>query len=236
MKQNLITSCVVLFALLGLLSSPVYADRGDRRDNHHRDRHDRGGLHKPPAADMRMDKRYSHNRYYPRPGRIIKRLPERRHPIRYRDRNYFYLGGVWYLPSGPRFSVVMPPIGIVVPILPPFYTTLWFGGVPYYYANDVYYTWRADLNGYQVVAPPEEKTPSQPAYLADELFVYPKQGQSKQQQADDRYACHQWAVEQTEYDPTQPPEGFSVEALSKKREDYQRATKTCLEGKGYSVR
>jgi hypothetical protein len=185
---------------------------------------------------MRIDKRYNHNRYYPRPGRVFDRLPERRPPIRFHDRDYFYLGGVWYLPSGPRFSVVMPPIGIVVPILPPFYTTLWFGGVPYYYANDVYYTWRPDLNGYQVVDPPEEKTSSQTTYLADELFVYPKQGQSKQQQADDRYACHRWAVDQTEYDPTQPPEGISAALLSQKRENYRRATKTCLEGKGYSVR
>jgi hypothetical protein len=183
-----------------------------------------------------MDKRYNHNRYYPPPGRVFNTLPERRRPIRYHDRDYFYIGGVWYLPSGLSFSVVVPPIGIVVPILPPFYTTLWFGGVPYYYANDVYYTWRPDLNGYQVVAPPEESTPSQPTYLADELIIYPKQGQSKEQQADDRYACHRWAVDQTQYDPTHPPEGLSVQVLSEKRENYRRATQTCLEGKGYSVR
>jgi hypothetical protein len=104
MKRNLITSCVVLCALAGLLFSPVYADRGDRRDNH-RDRHDRSGLQKPPVAKMRIDKRYNHNRYYPRPGRIFDRLPKRRPPIRFHDRDYFYLGGVWYRPSGPRFSV-----------------------------------------------------------------------------------------------------------------------------------
>jgi hypothetical protein len=235
MKRNVITSCVVLFALLGLLSSTVYADRHDRRDDH-RDRHDRRIQKSPPAVGTRLDKRYDHNRSYPRPGVFINRLPERRRPIRYHDRDYFYIGGTWYLPSGPRFSVVVPPIGIVVPILPPFYTTLWFGGVPYYYANDTYYLWRPDLNGYQVTAPPEQTAPSQSTYLADELIIYPKQDQSKQQQADDRYACHRWAAEQTHYDPTQPPEGLTVNVLSEKREDYRRAMKACLEGKGYSVR
>ena len=29
-----------------------------------------------------------------------------------------------------------------VQVLPPFYTTVWFGGLPYYYANDTYYAWR----------------------------------------------------------------------------------------------
>lgn len=235
MKRYWITCGVIMVALFGLLSSPVYADRDNYRDNRG-DRHDRRVMPVPPAPGMRLDNRYNHNRYYPQPGRVFNSLPERRRPIRYHDRDYFYISGVWYLSSGVSFSVVVPPIGIVVPILPPFYTTLWFGGVPYYYANDIYYTWRPDLNGYQVVAPPEEQTPSEPTYLADELFIYPKQGQSEQQQADDRYACHRWAVDQSQYDPTQPPEGLSVKVLSEKREDYRRATKACLEGKGYSVR
>ncbi len=233
MKPMLIKSCVLLFTLLAMLGSTVYADRGDRRD---RDRHERRDVQKHSKRDMRMDDRYRHNHYYPRKGRFVPSLPHRRHPIRHRHKDYFYFGGVWYLPSGVGFSVVMPPIGIVVPILPSFYTTIWFGGIPYYYANDAYYSWRPDLNGYQVVAPPVEQTESEPTYLADEIFIYPKQGQSEQQQADDRYACHRWAVEQTGYDPTQPPEGLSVNALSRQRADYQRAMKTCLEGKGYSVR
>jgi hypothetical protein len=229
-KRNWLTTTVVLFTLLGLVSSIAYADR-DRRDRH--DRRERV-IH--PAPGMRLDNRYDHHRYYPKPGLFVNRLPERHHPIRFHDRDYYYFGGVWYLPSGVRFSVVVPPIGIVVPILPPYYTTLWFGGVPYYYANDTYYRWRPDLNGYQVTAPPEEDTPSQPTYLADELYIYPKKGQSKEQQADDRFTCHQWAVGQSHYDPTQPPEGLTVDALSQRREDYRRATISCLEGKGYSVR
>jgi hypothetical protein len=38
--------------------------------------------------------------------------------------------------------------------LPPFYSTVWFGGVPYYYADDTYYSWDAGHQQYEVVEPP----------------------------------------------------------------------------------
>jgi hypothetical protein len=86
-----------------------------------------------------------------------------------------------------------------------------------------------------VTEPPADET-KDPVPLSDQLFIYPKKGQSEQQQADDRYACHRWGVEQTSYDPTKPADGKTVEELNRKREDYQRAMKACLEGRGYSVR
>ncbi len=230
MKNIYAISAVLLVSLMVGVCSSVYADRDDH------DRRDRGDRHEKSHPDYRWDDRYQHNRRYPRDGYIIKSLPERRHPIRFHDRDYFYFGGVWYLPSGPSFVVVRPPIGIVVPILPPFYTTVWLYGNAYYYANDVYYVWRPDLNGYQVTAPPAAESQPEPPYMADELFIYPKQGQSEQQQADDRYACHRWGVDQSSYDPTQPPSNLPVNELSRLREDYNRAMKACLEGRGYSVR
>jgi hypothetical protein len=42
-----------------------------------------------------------------------------------------------------------------VPTLPPYYTTLWWSGTSYYYANETYYMSDAARNGYQVVAPPD---------------------------------------------------------------------------------
>ncbi len=42
------------------------------------------------------------------------------------------------------------------------------------------------------------------ASLAQE-FLYPKKGQSAEQQSTDKYECHQWAVEQTGFDPMNPP-------------------------------
>jgi hypothetical protein len=68
------------------------------------------------------------------------------------------------------------------------------------------------------------------------MFIYPRQGQSEQQQADDRYACHRWAAEQTGFDPTQTPGGSSGTPGGEKRADYQRAMGACLDGRGYTVK
>jgi hypothetical protein len=67
----------------------------------------------------------------------------------YHNTRYHFQGGVWYRPEGRRFLVVAPPIGLFIPFLPPFYSTIWFGGIPYYYANEVYYT--QTVGGYAVV-------------------------------------------------------------------------------------
>lgn len=36
-------------------------------------------------------------------------------------------------------------------------------------------------------------------------YVYPAKGQSPQQQKNDEAACHQWAVQQSGFDPARPP-------------------------------
>jgi len=40
--------------------------------------------------------------------------------------------------------------------------------------------------------------------FAQQVFAYPKAGQSQQQQAQDRLECHNWAVGQTGYNPQAP--------------------------------
>ena len=65
---------------------------------------------------------------------------------------------------------------------------------------------------------------------AQDLYIYPAQGQSEQQQADDRYECHRWAVSETDYDP------IDDEYDADLREDYLRALTACLTGRGYTVR
>ena len=224
---NLKNLLIVLMMSLGMLATGAYADR-DRRGDHDDD-------HKKYPKDYRHDKRYHHDRYYPKSGVSIKILPSYHYSVRYHDTHFYFSAGIWYRPSGGTYVVVRPPIGIVVPVLPPYYTTVWFYGVPYYYANEIYYVWRPDLNGYMVSEAPAE-TAQDAVPLSDQLFIYPKQGQSEQKQADDRYACHRWGVEQTGYDPTRPSEGKTMEELNRKREDYQRAMRACLEGRGYSVR
>jgi outer membrane lipoprotein SlyB len=41
-----------------------------------------------------------------------------------------------------------------------------------------------------------------PAAVGQQLFVYPANGQSDEQLANDRYECHRWAVKETNFDPT----------------------------------
>jgi hypothetical protein len=40
---------------------------------------------------------------------------------------------------------------------------------------------------------------------AQETFFYPSQGQSPEQQSEDQGECHVWAVQQTGFDPANPP-------------------------------
>ncbi|MCZ6893403.1 MAG: glycine zipper family protein [Gammaproteobacteria bacterium] len=42
------------------------------------------------------------------------------------------------------------------------------------------------------------------------LFVYPQRGQGVEQQAQDEFECHRWAVQQTSYDPTGRGTGAST--------------------------
>ncbi|MDD5100797.1 MAG: hypothetical protein PHP66_07590 [Syntrophales bacterium] len=178
------------------------------------------------------DSRYHHNRDYPARGHVIRSLPRDHRVIIHGGTRYYFSGGAWYRPRGSLFTVVVPPIGLFVPFLPPFYSTIWVGGVPYYYANEIYYAHQG--NGYVIVDPPREEVSEAPP-SSDQMFIYPRQGQSEQQQADDRYTCHRWAIEQTGFDPTQPygsPESSQIE----KRADYQRAMSACLDGRGYTVK
>jgi hypothetical protein len=124
-------------------------------------------------------------------------------------------------------------LGLYFASLPLYYQTYWWNGVPYYYADNTYYTYDPNVKQYETVAPPEGLQ-SQGAPAAGggsgELIAYPKNGQTADQQSTDKYECHKWAVGQTGYDPT-----TGSAAPAAKRPDYMRAQAACLEGRGYSV-
>lgn len=187
-----------------------------------------------PRERQFQDSRYHHDRSYPARGQMFRELPRDRRMVLHGGSRYYFSGGVWYRPQGSRFAVIVPPVGLFVPFLPPYYSTIWLRGVPYYYANDIYYANRGD--GYVVVDPPREEVSQTPPPV-EQMFIYPRQGQTEQQQTDDRYACHRWAVSQTGFDPTQPQPGGATEAQKvEKRADYQRAWGVCLDGRGYTVK
>ena len=148
----------------------------------------------------------------------------------YWPRAYYGYGYSWFLP-----------------VLPLAYATYWYGGIPYYYANDVYYTWNPDYSGYTATDPPPVAgstsadaagSAAPPADAAGagaaapgaamdpgagagaQIFMYPKNGQSQEQQSSDKRECQQWAAGQ---------------AGASNSEDYRRAMMACVEGRGYSA-
>lgn len=185
-----------------------------------------------------LDNRYNHGHYYPTVGASVRVLPDGYRPYFHGGRPYYFYGGVWYAPGGPGFYVVRPPVGLVISVLPPYYTTVWLGGMPYYYANDVYYTWDPAQNGYVVQNPPADADqPSAPPPGAQQdLIIYPKNGQTSEQQAADRYECHNWARSQTGFDPTQPGGGVPSPNYERSHGNYDRAMSACLTGRGYEVK
>ncbi len=201
----------------------------------------RGGFEHPRPGFDHMDARFGHNYYYPARGYYFHDIPRERVVV---SGGYYYSGGVWYAHRGPGFVVVGPPVGVFVPVLPAYYTTVWFGGVPYYYANDTYYQWVPEQNQYAVVAPPGDESVAQTAppqsaqqsTSGEDLFIYPKNGQTEEQQANDKYECHKWAHDQSGFDPTQSGGGVPAEQNASARAAYNRAMGACLEGRGYTVK
>jgi len=125
-------------------------------------------------------------------------------------------------------------LGLYFATLPYYYSTYWWGGVPYYYADNTYYRWNGGVGQYETVAPPAGLQNQAGAQGADpsELIAYPKNGQTQEQLGKDKFECHRWAVGQTGFDPTQPAGGTA----SGNRSNYLRAQAACLEGRGYSVK
>ncbi len=81
-------------------------------------------------------------------------------------------------------------------------------------------------SSYVAPSPDSDQGPS------GQSFVYPSKGQSPQQQANDRYECNRWAINESGYDPDlrthRNPETGPVA--------YGRALSACLDGRGYAVR
>jgi hypothetical protein len=210
-----------------------------------------------------LDSRYNHGRYYAPVGTVAHTLPGEYRAYYHHGAPYYFSGGVWYAPRGPGFVVITPPIGLGIAVLPPYYSTLWVGGVPYYYADNVYYTAAPDQGGYVVASPPDDgggqgapppdgggdpnasgdaayaqpPPQAQPpqAQPPSDFIIYPKQGQSKDQQAADQYECHNWAKGQTGFDPTQQNGGVAGGDADRAHSNYDRAMAACLQGRGYQV-
>jgi hypothetical protein len=147
----------------------------------------------------------------------------------------YWAGGYWRGGFWPRCYYGVG-FSWFLPILPLAYATYWYAGIPYYYANDVYYTYNPDYEGYVATDPPPVAESGAAAdgaapavgtapggAAAGQIFMYPKNGQSAEQQATDKAECQQWAAEQ-------------AGQVAQNGSDYPRAMAACVEGRGYSAR
>jgi len=159
----------------------------------------------------------------------------------------YWRGGYWRGGFWPRAYYGVG-FSWFLPVLPLAYATYWYSGIPYYYANDVYYTYNQGYDGYVATDPPPVADSSgadgsagaapggaqmqaapapgagdQGGPIAGQIFMYPKNGQSAEQQATDKAECQQWAAQQ-------------AGQVAQNGSDYQRAMSACVEGRGYSAR
>ena len=168
-----------------------------------------------------------------RPGYTIDRFPDRNYRVPYRGQDYFFSGGYWYRPQGPRYVVVRPPYGIRVQYLPDYAREVWVGSALFFLAAGAYYTYETSSQQYVVVQPPTQVPEPQPAPQGNgyDVVAYPANGQSPAQVQQDGYDCYRWAVQQSGFDPqavTYAPDPAVVQT-------YRQAQGNCLSSRGYQV-
>jgi hypothetical protein len=168
-----------------------------------------------------------------RPGYVVDRFPGTNYRVPYRGQNYFFSGGYWYRPQGPRYVIVTPPYGIRVHYLPDYAREVWVGSALFFLAAGAYYTYEATSQQYVVVEPPTAAPAPQPAPQGNgyDVVAYPANGQSPAQVQQDGYDCYQWAVQQSGFDPrtvTYAPDPGVVQT-------YRQAQGNCLSSRGYQV-
>jgi hypothetical protein len=109
--------------------------------------------------------------------------------------------------------------------IPAYCRLVYWNGVPYYYADDVYYEWSGSAGAYEQAQPPSGLIESiNKAPASRDLFVFPNGDQAIEQLERDREECGHWADDQVGLDP-----------IAAKRADYLRADQACLEARNYSV-
>ena len=166
-----------------------------------------------------------------RPGYIVDRFPGQHWQVPYRGQNYFFSGGYWYRPQGPRYIVVQPPYGIRVGYLPDYARELWIGSTLMFLAAGAYYQYQPATQDYIVVQPPVTQPQPQPVSNGYDVVAYPANGQSPAQINQDRYDCYRWAVQQSGFDPAQVTYAPSPAVV----QTYRQAQGNCLSSRGYQV-
>ncbi len=107
--------------------------------------------------------------YYYRPGYTIRSIPKVAISVSLGSLLFYYSHGVYYRHHSNGYIVILPPIGLLVPVLPVGYLSFHAYGGTYYYYADVYYVWDIHHRAYRVVEVPEADEPYQPGTIVDTL-------------------------------------------------------------------
>ena len=231
-----------VLTMLILACGPAWAQHPSSHASPHASPPHGGGATPGAGAHQHLDGRFAHNQYYYNRGYTVHQPPSGAGSLgefRGRDGGRYWLhGGQWYRWNHGGWVIWGAPIGLFIPFLPFYFTTVWWDGIPYYYADDTYYQWNAAQHEYEVVTPPDgiESDGSTEGPSGTGPIIYPKNGQSAQQQDKDRSECHQWAVGQSHFDPSASAAAAHGATDAGKRNDYYRALAACLEGRGYTVK
>jgi hypothetical protein len=112
-----------------------------------RERHDHFRM------DVAAERRHAYRWYHYRPGMFVNVLPTGFMPIYVGPSLFYYDSGVFYTPQATGYVVAPPPLGAIVPELPPGAEMIvTVDGRTYYYAGGVFYA--QVPNGFQVVTAP----------------------------------------------------------------------------------
>lgn len=240
------TQVLVQGAVYGQLAGQTRADRradrrGDRRGDRRRDdrKDDRWDDRKGDRWDDRFDRREDRRddrrderweRYWRyRIGLRLLTLPARHTRVVIGPSVYYYSDGVYLEKVGTAYVVVRSPLGARVRVLPYGFRSVYIGPRRYFYVNATYYVYAPDTREYVVVEAPQGADTATETPALDPI-VYPANDQSQEQIDLDRQECHQWALEQSEFDPTS-----SQSASAEQDNRYERALSACLTGRGYTV-
>jgi len=152
-----------------------------------------------PAFDgrgQRLDSRYNHGRYYPPRGYRSALIAGRLSPLLSRRESLLFQRRHLVRTARTEFIVVSPPPGLVISTLPP---TPRFGSAVFPTIMRTTCTTRGSPIKTLMpwVDPPDDADaptppPPPPDSAQADLIIYPKNGQTKEQQAADQFECYNW--------------------------------------------
>ena len=107
--------------------------------------------------------------YHHRPGHVIRTIPKVAMTLTLGSLLFYYSDGIYYRHHDRGYVVIVPPTGLIVPVLPLGYTVFQLRGRTYYYYANVYYVWDIDHRAYRVVEVPEAYETYRPGDIVDTL-------------------------------------------------------------------